>query len=53
MDYCEPDYISGLSILGGEPFCNLDITLKCAQVLRQCFVIPNRYGYGQDFYMNI
>lgn len=37
MDYCEPDYISGLSILGGEPFCNVDITLKCAQVLRQRF----------------
>ncbi|PHK48612.1 anaerobic ribonucleoside-triphosphate reductase activating protein [Staphylococcus edaphicus] len=34
MEYCEPDYISGLSILGGEPFCNLDITLKCVEAFR-------------------
>ncbi|HLR18940.1 MAG TPA: anaerobic ribonucleoside-triphosphate reductase activating protein [Staphylococcus sp.] len=37
LSYCEPDHISGLSILGGEPFCNLDITLKCAQTFRRRF----------------
>ncbi|WP_394523784.1 anaerobic ribonucleoside-triphosphate reductase activating protein [Staphylococcus xylosus] len=37
LENCEPDYISGLSILGGEPFCNLDITLKCAQAFREKF----------------
>ena len=37
MAYCAPNYISGLSILGGEPFCNVDITLKCAQTFRKRF----------------
>ena len=37
LSYCEPDYISGLSILGGEPFCNVDITLKVARAFRQKF----------------
>ncbi|MDT0715904.1 anaerobic ribonucleoside-triphosphate reductase activating protein [Staphylococcus chromogenes] len=34
---CEPDYIAGLSILGGEPFCNVDITLKLAEAFRKRF----------------
>lgn len=37
LDYCEPNYIDGLSILGGEPFCNLDITLQCARAFRKRF----------------
>ena len=37
IENCEPNYIEGLSILGGEPFCNLDITLKCAHAFRQRF----------------
>lgn len=37
LTYCEPDYISGLSILGGEPFCNIDITLKVARAFREKF----------------
>lgn len=28
IEACTPDYIAGLSILGGEPFCNLD-TVEC------------------------
>ncbi|PTK47752.1 anaerobic ribonucleoside-triphosphate reductase activating protein, partial [Staphylococcus nepalensis] len=23
LDACAPDYIAGLSLLGGEPFCNI------------------------------
>lgn len=37
LHYCEPDYIAGLSILVGEPFCNVDITLKVARAFRQKF----------------
>ncbi|WP_436862687.1 anaerobic ribonucleoside-triphosphate reductase activating protein [Staphylococcus caeli] len=37
MEACEPNYISGLSILGGEPFCNVDITLQCVQKFRLRF----------------
>ncbi|MDM7465983.1 anaerobic ribonucleoside-triphosphate reductase activating protein [Staphylococcus warneri] len=37
ISYCEQSYISGLSILGGEPFCNLDVTLKLVQAFRQRF----------------
>lgn len=37
LSSCEPNYITGLSILGGEPFCNVDITLKVAQAFRQKF----------------
>lgn len=37
LTYCEPNYISGLSILGGEPFCNIDITLKVARAFREKF----------------
>ncbi|MBE9429555.1 anaerobic ribonucleoside-triphosphate reductase activating protein [Staphylococcus warneri] len=37
LSYCEPGYISGLSILGGEPFCNLDVTLRLVQAFRQRF----------------
>ena len=49
IENCEPNYIEGLSILGGEPFCNLDITLKCAHAFRQRFGHEKLYGYGQGF----
>ncbi|HHC5842696.1 TPA: 4Fe-4S single cluster domain-containing protein, partial [Staphylococcus aureus] len=34
---CDHDYISGLSLLGGEPFCNLDITLNLVKAFRARF----------------
>ncbi|MGN5882611.1 MULTISPECIES: anaerobic ribonucleoside-triphosphate reductase activating protein [Staphylococcus] len=37
LDYCEPEYISGLSILGGEPFCNMDIVLPLIEAFRARF----------------
>lgn len=37
LENCAPDYIDGLSILGGEPFCNLDTTLRCVRAFRQRF----------------
>ena len=37
LDYCAPSYIEGLSILGGEPFCNLFITLQLVEAFRQRF----------------
>ncbi|MCO0861065.1 anaerobic ribonucleoside-triphosphate reductase activating protein [Staphylococcus pasteuri] len=37
ITYCEPNFISGISTLGGEPFCNLDVTLKLVQTFRQHF----------------
>lgn len=37
LDCCAPEHVSGLSILGGEPFSNLDITLALAQQFRQRF----------------
>ena len=37
LDYCAPSYIEGLSILGGEPFCNLSITLQLVEAFRQRF----------------
>nr|WP_197271887.1 anaerobic ribonucleoside-triphosphate reductase activating protein [Staphylococcus carnosus] len=37
IEECTPDYIAGLSILGGEPFCNLD-TVECIiQAIRKQF----------------
>lgn len=45
LDNCAPDYIDGLSILGGEPFCNLDITLKCARAFRE------RFGNGKSIWV--
>ncbi len=37
LDDCDHDYISGLSLLGGEPFCNLDITLNLVKAFRARF----------------
>ncbi|UWF56896.1 anaerobic ribonucleoside-triphosphate reductase activating protein [Staphylococcus hyicus] len=37
ISYCESEYISGLSILGGEPFCNVDTTLKVVRAFREAF----------------
>ncbi|MDO5376502.1 MAG: anaerobic ribonucleoside-triphosphate reductase activating protein [Staphylococcus rostri] len=34
---CEPSYISGLSILGGEPFCNLAVVIPLIRAFRQHF----------------
>lgn len=45
LDYCDHSYISGLSILGGEPFCNLDISLKLVQAFRQ------RFGYSKTIWV--
>src|SRR5699024_3346103 len=45
LENCEPDYIEGLSILGGEPFCNLDITLNCAHAFRQ------RFGHSKNLWV--
>lgn len=45
MNACEPNYISGLSILGGEPFCNVDVTLQCVQKFRQ------RYGNSKSIWV--
>ena len=45
LENCEPDYIEGLSILGGEPFCNLDITLNCAHAFRQ------RFGHSKTLWV--
>ncbi|MBO1199544.1 anaerobic ribonucleoside-triphosphate reductase activating protein [Staphylococcus simiae] len=45
LDYCDQSYISGLSILGGEPFCNLDISLKLVQAFRQ------RFGYSKTIWV--
>ena len=37
MENCGAFLYSGLSILGGEPFCNLNITLRIARAFRQRF----------------
>ncbi|MBL7564653.1 anaerobic ribonucleoside-triphosphate reductase activating protein [Staphylococcus saccharolyticus] len=42
---CAPSYIAGLSILGGEPFCNLTITLKLAHTFRQ------RFGHSKTLWI--
>ena len=53
LDDCDHDYISGLSLLGGEPFCNLDITLNLSKHFEHVLEIQRQFGYGLDFYMNI
>ena len=53
LDYCAPSYIEGLSILGGEPFCNLFITLQLVEAFRQRFGHTKQFGYGLAFYLNI
>lgn len=45
LENCEPSYISGLSILGGEPFCNLNITLRIARAFRQ------RFGHSKTIWI--
>src|SRR5699024_7599814 len=45
LENCEPDYIEGLSILCGVPFCNLDITLNCSYAFRQ------RFGHSKTLWV--
>lgn len=45
LENCEPSYISGISILGGEPFCNLNITLKIARAFRE------RFGHSKTIWI--
>ncbi|MCS4485727.1 anaerobic ribonucleoside-triphosphate reductase activating protein [Staphylococcus americanisciuri] len=42
---CEPDYIAGLSILGGEPFCNLAVTMPLIHAFRE------RFGETKDIWV--
>ncbi|MDN6205523.1 MAG: anaerobic ribonucleoside-triphosphate reductase activating protein [Staphylococcus simulans] len=37
LDACAPDYIAGLSLLGGEPFCNIDILQPLIEAFRARF----------------
>ena len=37
LSHCEADYISGLSILGGEPFCNLKLAERIVSRFRARF----------------
>ncbi|GEP85670.1 putative anaerobic ribonucleotide reductase activating protein [Staphylococcus piscifermentans] len=37
IEACSPSYIAGLSILGGEPFCNLDTVEPIVQAFRNKF----------------
>lgn len=37
LDACAPDYIVGLSLLGGEPFCNIDIIQPLIEAFRARF----------------
>lgn len=37
LDACAPDYIAGLSLLGGEPFCNMDIIQPLIEAFRARF----------------
>lgn len=37
LDACAPDYIAGLSLLGGEPFCNIDIIQPLIEAFRARF----------------
>ncbi|WP_105988710.1 anaerobic ribonucleoside-triphosphate reductase activating protein [Staphylococcus simulans] len=37
LDACAPDYIAGLSLLGGEPFCNIDIIQPLIEAFRAHF----------------
>lgn len=45
LENCAPSYISGISILGGEPFCNLNISLKIARAFRE------RFGYSKTIWI--
>ncbi len=37
LSYCEADYIEGLSILGGEPFCNMALATEIISRFRARF----------------
>lgn len=37
MSHCAADYINGLSILGGEPFCNLKLAERIVSQFRERF----------------
>lgn len=45
LENCAPSYISGISILGGEPFCNLNISLKIVRAFRE------RFGYSKTIWI--
>lgn len=45
LENCAPSYISGISILGGEPFCNLNISLKIVRAFRE------RFGYNKTIWI--
>ena len=45
LENCAPSYISGISIFGGEPFCNLNISLKIARAFRE------RFGYSKTIWI--
>src|SRR5699024_6146113 len=45
ISHCEADYISGLSILGGEPFCNLKLAEKIVSRFRA------RFGRGKTIWV--
>ena len=42
---CEPSYISGLSILGGEPFCNLAVIAPLIRAFRE------RFGHTKNIWV--
>ncbi|UXR78254.1 MULTISPECIES: anaerobic ribonucleoside-triphosphate reductase activating protein [unclassified Staphylococcus] len=42
---CEPSYISGLSILGGEPFCNLAVIVPLIRAFR------HHFGHTKDIWV--
>ncbi|MBI5975996.1 anaerobic ribonucleoside-triphosphate reductase activating protein [Staphylococcus canis] len=37
LEACAPSYISGLSLLGGEPFCNLNVITPLIHAFRERF----------------
>ncbi|MHD0396948.1 anaerobic ribonucleoside-triphosphate reductase activating protein [Staphylococcus simulans] len=45
LDACAPDYIAGLSLLGGEPFCNMDIIQPLIEAFRA------RFGYTKTIWV--
>ncbi|EGQ0294853.1 TPA: anaerobic ribonucleoside-triphosphate reductase activating protein [Staphylococcus pseudintermedius] len=45
LDACAPEYIAGLSILGGEPFCNLKVVAPLVQAFRA------RYGREKSLWI--
>lgn len=45
ISHCEADYISGLSILGGEPFCNMELAEEIIGRFRE------RYGRSKTIWV--